>query len=112
MRERMPPRDVIVLTSPARRAVETAEALTDRFRTLSALGTGSSANQFLAAGWPEDAGGVVAVGHRPTVGRAAALILAGAEADWKKGAIWWFEQGEGEEGANAMLRAVVSPASL
>ena len=57
---------------------------------------------------------VVAVGHQSTPGRAAALILTGAEADWKfkKGAIWWFEQGEDEEGANAALRAVVFPASL
>ena len=114
LRERLP-RDATVLTSPARRAVETAEALTDRFRTISLLGTGSSASQFLAAaGWPDGAGAVVAVGHQPTLGRAAALILTGAEADWKfkKGAIWWFEQGEDEEGKNAALRAVVSPASL
>jgi len=114
LRERLP-RDATVLTSPARRAVETAEALTDHFRTISLLGTGSSASQFLAAsGWPDGAGTVVAVGHQPTLGRAAALILTGAEADWKfkKGAIWWFEQGEDEEGENAVLRAVVSPASL
>ena len=114
LRKRLP-RDATVLTSPAHRAVETAEALTDRFRTISALGTGSSAGQFLAAaGWPDGAGVVVAVGHQPTLGRAAALILTGAEADgkFKKGAIWWFEQGEDEEGANAALRAVVSPASL
>ena len=103
------------LTSPAHRAVETAQALTDRFRTISALGTGSSAGQFLAAaGWPDGAGVVVAVGHQPTLGLAAALILTGAEADWKfkKGAIWWFEQSEDEKGANTALRAVVSPASL
>jgi len=114
LRERLP-RDATVLTSPARRAVETAEALTDRFQTISLLGTGSSASQFLAAaGWPDGAGAVVAVGHQPTLGRAAALILTGAEADWKfkKGAIWWFEQGEDEERENAALRAVVSPASL
>jgi phosphohistidine phosphatase len=114
LRERLP-QDATVLTSPVRRAVETAEALTDRFRTLSLLDAGSSARQFLAAaGWPRSAGVVVAVGHQPTLGRAAALILTGAEADWrfKKGAIWWFEQGEDEEGASVALRAVVSPASL
>jgi len=114
LRERLP-RDATVLTSPARRAVETAEALTDRFRTISVLGTGSSAGQFLAAaGWPGGAGAVVAVGHQPTLGRAAALILTGAESDWKfkKSAIWWFEQDEDEEDASVALRAVVSPASL
>jgi len=114
LRERLP-RDATVLTSPARRAVETAEALTDRFQTRSLLGTGSSASRFLAAaGWPGSAGVVVAVGHQPTLGRAAALILTGAEADWrfKKGAIWWFEQREEEDGASVALRAVVCPASL
>ena len=57
---------------------------------------------------------VVVVSHQPTLGRAAALILTGAESDWKfkKSAIWWFEQHEDEEDATVALRAVVSPASL
>ena len=114
LRDRLP-EDVIVLTSPARRAMQTAEALTRRFRIVSRLGMGASAGEILAAAaWPAGAGAVVVVGHQPTLGRAAALVLTGAEADWKirKGAIWWFEQSIDEEGATVGLRAVVSPDSL
>lgn len=109
------PSEVTVLTSPARRAVETASALTDDFRTNPQLDPDASASEVLtAAGWPDGAGAVVVVSHQPTLGRAAALILTGAESDWKfkKSAIWWFEQDEDEEDASVALRAVVSPASL
>jgi phosphohistidine phosphatase len=109
------PEDVIVLTSPARRAMQTAEALTRRFRIVPRLGTGAGASEILdAAAWPVGAGAVVVVGHQPTLGRVAALVLTGTEADWKirKGAIWWFENGADEEGGSVALRAVVSPDSL
>lgn len=114
LRDRLP-EDAIVLTSPARRAMQTAEALTRRFRIVPRLGTGASAREILAeAAWSDGAGAVVVVGHQPTLGRVAALVLTGAEADWKfrKGAIWWFEQGTDEEGGSVALRAVVSPDSL
>jgi phosphohistidine phosphatase len=114
LRDRLP-EDAIVLTSPARRATQTAEALTRRFRIVPRLGTGANAAEILAeAAWPDGAGVVVVVGHQPTLGRAAALVLTGAEADWKfrKGAIWWFEQSTDEEGGSVALRTVVSPDSL
>ena len=50
---------------------------------------------------------VLVVGHQPTLGRLAARLLAGDEADWtiKKGALWWFSKRAGD----LILRAVVSP---
>jgi len=114
LRKRLPS-DVTVLASPARRALETAAALTDRFQTVSQLDTGATAGAILAAaGWLGGAGTVVIVGHQPTLGRAAALALTGTEAEWriKKGAIWWLQRGAEEEGEEVALRAVMSPEFL
>jgi len=111
LRKRLP-KDAIVLVSPARRAIETAEALTDRYRTVPQLHTGTRASDILdAAGWPDARGAVVVVGHQPTLGRAAALALAGKEADWKikKGAAWWLGHGKDEEDTEVALRAVMPP---
>ena len=111
LRKRLP-RDVTVLSSPARRATETAAALTDRYRAVAQLDTNACASEVLtAAGWPDGKGAVVVVGHQPTLGRAAALALTGAEADWRfrKGAIWWLEREADSEDGEVVLRAVISP---
>ena len=64
-----------------------------------------------AAGWPDGGGTVVVVGHQPTLGRVAAVLLAGAEADWsiKKGAVWWFARRVREGNGQVVLRAVIGP---
>lgn len=51
------------------------------------------------------------VGHQPTLGRLAALILSGREADWtvQKGAVWWFSQRARRGETQMVLRAVVGP---
>jgi phosphohistidine phosphatase len=62
LRDRLPA-DARVLVSPARRALETAEALTRSFRTEPALAPDVPAAQVLAAaGWPDATGTVVVVG--------------------------------------------------
>ena len=98
-----------VLVSPARRAQQTARALTRDFETRRELGTDADARAVLeAAGWPEGEGTVVIVGHQPTLGQAAALALTGRVADWsvKKGAAWWIES---RGGADVITHAVVEP---
>ena len=107
--------DANVLVSPARRAIETADALTDHYRIVPQLDTGACASDILAAaGWPRGEGTVVVVGHQPTLGRAAALVLTGTEAEWriKKGAVWWFRRGMEEGSVEVVLRAVMSPELL
>lgn len=108
LREKLP-RDALVLVSPARRAQQTAEALTKSFRTDPALAPGAQEHQVLAAaGWPDGGGSVLVVGHQPTLGRVAALALTGAAADWsmKKGGVWWLAR---RDDAEVVLRAVISP---
>jgi phosphohistidine phosphatase len=104
---------VIVLASPAVRAQETARALGVDMHTVAELAPGASARDVLrVAGWPKADGTVIVVGHQPTLGQTAALLLSGDVADWnfKKGAIWWFQSQRGTGAAHAWLRAVLSPA--
>ncbi len=53
---------------------------------------------------------VLVVGHQPALGRLAALLLAGQEADWsiKKGALWWFSNRIRQGETQTVLRAVIS----
>lgn len=99
---------VVVLSSPAARARETAESLTPSPVLEPRLAPGASPRQLLAAaGWPAGTGTVVAVGHQPDLGRAAALLLFGEPRDlnMKKGAAWWFR----EKGGEVTLLATIAP---
>lgn len=115
LRSRLP-EGARILASPATRAVQTAAALGLPFEEVRGIGTGADATDILAAaGWPEGpgqrGGTVVVVGHQPTLGRLAALLLGGAEADWtiKKGAAWWFSNRVRGGETQTVLRAVVGP---
>lgn len=109
------PEGVRILASPTARTRQTAQALNLPFETNSAVGTGASASDILAAaGWPEGSGSpdctVLVVGHQPTLGQVAALLLAGREADWtiKKGAVWWFGSRLRGGGSQTGLLAVMT----
>ena len=106
-----------VLTSPAVRARETAAALTENFVIEPALDVGAHPARVLtAAGWPHDHGTVVVVGHQPTLGQVAALVMSGVPSEWsvKKGAIFWFSarNAHGAEPDHVVLRAALAPEML
>ncbi|PKO72732.1 MAG: histidine phosphatase family protein [Betaproteobacteria bacterium HGW-Betaproteobacteria-14] len=106
------PADVRILVSPAVRAVQTAQALELPHEEVPRLGTGASASSLLgAAGWPQGGGTVVIVGHQPTLGRAAALLMTGDAADWsvRKGALWWFTCRMRGGSTETVLRAAIAP---
>ena len=81
-----------ILVSPAKRALQTVEALGVKFETDKRVATDASPTGILdAAGWPEAGGAVLVVGHQPTLGEVAAELLeAGGGIAIPKGAIWWF----------------------
>jgi phosphohistidine phosphatase len=109
--ERLPKR-ARILVSPATRAQQTAAALEHPFTTSREVGVGASATDVVeAAGWPDAGGTVVIVGHQPTLGRVAALLATGDEADWaiKKGALWWFTHRVRDGDGQVVLRAVIGP---
>ncbi|HSD36818.1 MAG TPA: histidine phosphatase family protein [Rhodocyclaceae bacterium] len=105
------PGDLRILVSPALRTQQTVRAWTKRFETTDEVGTDAEAPQLLAAtGWPSAGGAVMVVGHQPTLGRAASLLLSGVEEDlsFRKGALWWFKLRQRDDEEQMVLRAVVS----
>jgi phosphohistidine phosphatase len=107
-----PLRKVVVLSSPAKRAVQTAKTLRLPVEIKSKLGIGAGTSDLLsAAGWPDRPGAVILVSHQPALGRLASLLLAGTEADWtiKKGAVWWFTNRVRRDETQTVLRAVKCP---
>jgi phosphohistidine phosphatase len=102
------PKRCEILVSPAARTQETASALGVEFETASEVGTGAvAADVIAAAGWPEGSKSVLIVGHQPTLGRVAAMLLSGSESDWHfaKGSVWWLRHA----GGDTRLFAVVHP---
>jgi phosphohistidine phosphatase len=104
-----------VIASPALRAQQTAQALTNDFETATEIAVGANAIDLIRfVDWPNGEGTIIVVGHQPTLGRVASLLLTGKEADGqiKKGGIWWFRtRGEGME-SETLLHAVISPEFL
>jgi phosphohistidine phosphatase len=110
------PRQTTVLVSPTERTQQTAHALGLPFQLEPKIGVGADCADLLAAvGWPGSkvsrGGTLILVGHQPTLGRLAALLLSGGEDDWaiKKGAVWWFARRTREGDEQTVLRAVVNP---
>lgn len=107
-----PLRDVDVICSPAKRAIQTVKTLGLPYKIKTQLGVGASTADLLgAAEWPDRPGAMIIVGHQPALGRLASLLLAGSEADWtiKKGGIWWFTNRVRHDETQTVLRAVFSP---
>lgn len=106
------PSNFMLLSSPARRARQTAEALRQELRVVERLAPGASPVDIAeVAGWPRRRGVVVLVGHQPDLGRAAASLLTGTAGDWsvKKGALWWLVYRLREHQAQVVVRAVIAP---
>jgi len=101
-----------IIVSPARRAQETALALKRKFKTKEEIAPGVAPESVLAvAQWPDCREAVLVVGHQPTLGRVAALLLAGQDAEWSipKGAIWWLSNRQRSRGPDVALRVVMAP---
>lgn len=113
LRERQP-KDMRIIVSPAMRTQQTAEALKLPFETIRKIGPEACVSELIAAsGWPEASGAVLIVGHQPSLGRMASLLLAGNESEWsiKKGALWWLSNRVRRGEMQTVLRAVI-PAEL
>jgi phosphohistidine phosphatase len=125
LNDRLPSSGTTVLVSPTERTQQTAHALGLPFEIEPKIGIGADCADLLAAaGWLDTGkrkvsrgvtGGnprgstAIIVGHQPTLGRLAALLLSGSENDWafKKGAIWWFSRRTREGEDQMVLRAMM-----
>ena len=123
------PESTRVLVSPALRCQQTAQALGRKFQTREGLSPGGSAATLLTlARWPDRREPVLIVGHQPTLGMAAALLMGGAQGSneaaaetaahatpaWsvRKGAVWWLRHRDRGGVAEVVLVSVRSPDSL
>jgi phosphohistidine phosphatase len=101
-----------ILVSPADRAQQTALALKRKFRTVPELAPGASATTLLeVAGWPDSREPTLIVGHQPSLGEVAALLLSGQAASWsvRKGAVWWLSNRQRESGSAIVLKVAIGP---
>ena len=104
--------DIRILVSPAARAVQTAQALGRHYDVLPELAPGARAGDVLAAaGWPDATRPAMIVGHQPTLGQVAMLLLSGQPGDLaiKKAGVWWFQGRERMGEMQVVLRAVAAP---
>ena len=100
-----------ILVSPALRTLQTAEALGRKLKLMPELAPGAEAEDILkAANWPSGKETVLIVGHQPTLGQAAALLLTGEEQEWemRKASAWWFSQREPGDPISVYLKAVMA----
>lgn len=106
------PSKVTILASPARRTVQTAQALKMNFKTSAKLAPGASVAEVLeAARWPDRKGVVLVVGHQPTLGEVAAYLTSGRQSEWaiRKGGLWWLTHRERDSADQVVVRAVIAP---
>lgn len=106
------PEGTRILVSPALRTLQTVEPLRRRFKVMQELAPGADAEDvLLAANWPNAKEPVLVVGHQPTLGQVAALLLSGQPQDWevKKANAWWIVQRDPQDPYSLYLKAVMTP---
>ena len=118
-----------VLVSPSLRCQQTAQALGRKFQTREALGPGGGVEAPLTlARWPERREPVLIVGHQPTLGMTAALLMGGPQGSaeaaaeqalhaapaWsvRKGAVWWLRHRVRRGVAEVVLVSARAPDNL
>jgi phosphohistidine phosphatase len=106
------PKECRILVSPAIRSQQTAAGLGRRFETVKAIQPGADPTEVLAAaGWPDASGTVLVVGHQPTLGEVAAMLLFGEPAPLtlKKGALVWLTNRTRRGEQQVVLKAAMTP---
>lgn len=106
------PKDARILASPAVRAYQTANALGRDYETVNEIAPGADGVHVLAAaGWPDATGTVLVVGHQPTLGEAASLLLFGEARPLsikKAGVVWLTNRVRGTQ-PQTVLKAAMTP---
>lgn len=106
------PNSCRILVSPTKRTIQTVEALERKYKTAPELAPESNAEAILKiANWPASREPVLIVGHQPTLGHVASLLLTGTLQDWtiRKGNVWWLSQKERGDVTTTYLKSIVSP---
>lgn len=113
--ERQLPQGLRVVSSPARRTEQTAQALGRKYKLRAELLPDGTPHDLLElVQWPQGRGAVLVVGHQPMLGRVAAQLLGlpGGECAVRKGAVWWLRQRQREDQPQTVLVTVQTPELL
>ena len=113
--DRQLPEGVSILASPARRTLQTANALGRHYQIKPELAPNASAAQLLAlVQWPDAKGVVLVVGHQPTLGQVIAQVLnlKASDCSVKKGAVWWLRYRQRADASQTVVVTVQSPELL
>ena len=88
-----------VLCSPAQRALQTVEGLGRKFKVCPPLAPDMGIDSALQTLQAEPGKLLLVVGHQPTLGQLASLLLTGSAQDWtlRKGSILWLARHKEEE---------------
>ena len=118
LNERLP-KDTLLLSSPAMRAFQTAQALKGEVKVVEALKPSANLPQILAllASLEDSTQNVLLVGHQPWLWQLVAHLTSftAQEISIKKGAVWWLRLSSNEIEPNATrynIVAVQSPSLL
>ncbi len=109
------PHDVRVLVSPALRAQQTAKALHLPMETTKEIAVNAIARDVLTyVNWPQSKKNFLIVGHQPTLGQIAALLIDDhdGDVDIKKASVWWFEARHRSGKFETVLRVMMTPEML
>lgn len=113
--ERQLPQGLRVVSSPARRTEQTAQALGRKYKLRAELLPDGTPTELLElVQWEKGNGAVLVVGHQPLLGQTAAHLLGlGQEAcSIRKGAVWWLRRRQRLEHNQTVLMAVMCPEFL
>jgi phosphohistidine phosphatase len=103
-------KDFRILVSPSKRTRQTVKPLERDFDLDEGVGLAATAESILkAAGWPDSEENVLVVGHQPTLGQVASVLLGAGVGDVsiRKGAVWWFNTRKGDSGLQTVLELVL-----
>lgn len=101
-----------ILVSPAKRALETADAIGRKYKIVPEIAPDASPQALLlAANWPQRKEPVLLVGHQPTLGLVAGQLLTGLDLamNVRKAHLWWIMQRERDGDSETFLKLVMSP---
>ena len=109
------PENAHIIVSPAQRTQQTVAALDRPFLTDENVGLSATAKTVLAvANWPNVSGVVVIIGHQPTLGEIATLLVPGdlMALSFQTGELKWFNSTDEQGAITSVLRHDIYPEML
>jgi phosphohistidine phosphatase len=109
------PKQARILSSPANRARQTADALRVPYEVCDALAPGCTMQQLLTvSGWPAGDNVVVLVGHNPAISELASQLLATKTfpMSLRKGGVLWLSSRTRKGEPDVVIKAAMVPSIL